>query len=165
LTAIDTKIATAATVLEDSPLSSNMSKKYNGGNPWNPKNSPNKYSGYLNMRNAIKDSVNIFAIKMEDRIGLETGAAYGKKFGLTLNETDKNSIAALALGELNHGTNTYTMANAYGVFGNNGLYTKPRLYTKVEDKTGKVILETKIDTNKFLSPQAAYIMYDLLKDQ
>lgn len=162
--AIDTKIATAATVLEDSPLSSNMSKKYNGGNPWNPKNSPNKYSGYLNMRNAIKDSVNIYAIKMEDKIGLETGAAYGKKFGLTLNETDKNSIAALALGELNHGTNTYTMANAYGVFGNNGLYTKPRLYTKVEDKTGKVILETKIDTNKVLSPQASYIMYDLLKE-
>lgn len=162
--AVDTKIATAATVLEDSPLSSTMGRKYNGGNPWNPKNAPNKYSGYLNMRNGIKNSVNIYAIKMEDKIGLKTGADYGEKFGLTLNETDKNSIAALALGELNHGTNTYTMANAYGVFGNNGLYTKPRLYTKVEDKTGKVILETKIDTHKVLSPQAAYIMYDLLKE-
>lgn len=162
--AIDTKIATAATVLEDSPLSDNMGRRYNGGNSWNPKNAPNRYSGYLNMRNGIKDSVNIYAIKMEDKIGLETGAAYGEKFGLTLNKTDKNSIAALALGELNHGTNTYTMANAYGVFGNNGLYTKPRLYTKVEDRTGKVILETKIDTDKVLSPQAAYIMYDLLKE-
>ncbi|MCY6353902.1 transglycosylase domain-containing protein [Clostridium sp. ZS2-4] len=162
--AIDTKIATAATVLEDSPLPYEMGKKYNGGRPWNPKNAPNKYSGYLNMRNGIKNSVNIYAIKMEDKIGLENGAAYGEKFGLTLNDVDKNSIAALALGELNHGTNTYTMANAYGVFGNNGLYTNPRLYTKVEDKTGKVILETKIHTNKVLSPQAAYIMYDLLKE-
>lgn len=162
--AIDTKIATAATVLEDSPLPNDMGRKYNGGNPWNPKNAPNKYSGYLNMRNGIKNSVNIYAIKMEDKIGLETGSTYGEKFGLTLNEIDKNSIAALALGELNHGTNTYTMANAYGVFGNNGLYTNPRLYTKVEDRSGKVILETKIDTDKVLSPQAAYIMYDLLKE-
>lgn len=162
--AIDTKIATAASVLENSPLPYEMGKKYNGGKPWNPKNAPNKYSGYLNMRNGIKDSVNIYAIKMEDKIGLQTGATYGKKFGLTLNAIDKNSIAALALGELNHGTNTYTMANAYGVFGNNGLYTKPRLYTKVEDRTRKVILETKIDTDRVLSPQAAYIMYDLLKE-
>lgn len=161
--AIDTKIATAATVLEDSPLSSSLGKKYNGGNSWNPKNSPNKYSGYLNMRDAIKNSVNIYAIKMEDKIGLPVGATYGEKFGLTLNNTDKNSMAALALGELNSGTNTYTMANAYGVFGNNGMYTQPKLYSKVVDKTGKTILEPKVETKAVVSPQTAYIMYDMLK--
>ncbi|MCY6483591.1 transglycosylase domain-containing protein [Clostridium aestuarii] len=162
--AIDTKIATAATVLEDSPLPDAMGRKYNGGKPWDPKNSPPGYAGYLNLRNGLKASVNIFAVKLEDKIGLDIGAKYGEKFGLTLDNVDKNSMSALALGELHHGTNTYTMANAYGVFGNNGLYTEPRLYTKVVDNTGKVLLESKIETRKVLSPQAAYIMYDLLKE-
>ncbi|MCY6958601.1 transglycosylase domain-containing protein [Clostridium brassicae] len=162
--AIDTKIFTAATVLEDSPLPAEMGKKYNGGRPWNPKNASYRYSGYLNMRNAVKNSVNLYSIKTVDKIGLQVSSTYGEKFGLSLNATDKNSIAALALGELNSGTNTYTMANAYGVFGNNGLYTKPKLYTKVVDKTGKVILEPKIETKNILTPQAAYIMYDMLKE-
>lgn len=163
--AIDSKLATAATVLEDSPLPSEMANKYaSGGKPWQPQNSNGRYSGYLNMRNAIKDSVNVYAVKLEDMIGMDTGISYGEKFGITFDNVDKHSIAALALGELNYGTNTFTMANAYGVFGNNGLYTSPRLYTKVVDRTGKAILETKIETKKVLSPQAAYIMYDLLKE-
>lgn len=162
--AIDTKIATAATVIEDSPLSTETAKKYSGGgNLWQPRNASGTYSGYLNLRNAIKDSVNVFAVKLEDMIGLDTGFRYGKKFGLNLDEVDRQSIAALSLGELNSGTNTFTMANAYGVFGNNGLYTKPRLYTRVVDKIGKTVLESKIETEKVISPQAAYIMYDLLK--
>jgi penicillin-binding protein 1A len=54
------------------------------------------------------------------------------------------------------------MAAAYGVFGNNGMRTTPRLYTKVLDSTGKVLLETKFQTVPVLSPQSAYLMYDLL---
>lgn len=162
--AIDSKSATAATVLEDSPLQSSMAKKYGSkSNPWQPKNSNGRYSGYLNLREGLKHSVNVYAVKLEDKIGLNTGIKYGEKFGLTFNNIDKHSPAAIALGELNHGTNTFTMANAYGVFGNNGLYTTPRLYTKVEDKNGNILLETKVETSKVLSPEAAYIMYDLLK--
>lgn len=163
--AIDTKLATAATVLEDSPLPSEMANKYaSGGKPWQPKNSSGSYSGYLNMRNAIKDSVNVYAVKLEDMIGIDTGIRYGEKFGIKFDDVDRHSMASIALGELSYGTNTFTMANAYGVFGNNGLYTTPRLYTRVVDRTGKTILETKIETQKVISPQAAYIMYDLLKE-
>jgi len=55
------------------------------------------------------------------------------------------------------------MAAAYGVFGNNGMRTTPRLYTKVVDRDGKVLLQTKYDSKPVLSPQSAYIMYDLLR--
>jgi len=163
--AIDLKLGTAATVIEDSPLPYDMSKKYaNGGTHWQPENSNGAYAGYINMRNAIKDSVNIYAVKLEDSIGLETGFSYGEKFGINFDTADKHSIAALALGQMSTGTNTFTMANAYGVFGNNGLYTTPRLYTKILDRSGKLLLESKIETKKILSPQAAFIMYDMLKE-
>lgn len=163
--AIDMKLATAATVLENSPLPDAMAQKYSsGGTTWQPQNDDKTYSGYLNMRDAIKDSVNVYAVKLEDMLGLETGIRYGEKYGITFDNADKHSMAALALGQLTYGTNTFTMANAYGVFGNNGLYTTPRLYSKVVDKTGKSILETKIETKQVISPQAAFIMYDLLRE-
>ncbi|MCD3297104.1 transglycosylase domain-containing protein, partial [Clostridium botulinum] len=162
--AIDSKMATACTVLEDSPLPDTMSKKYSSpGTVWQPKNANGVYSGYLGLRDALKNSVNVFAVKLEDKIGLNTGIKYGEKFGLTFDNIDKHSMAALALGELSGGTNTFTMANAYGVFGNNGLYSSPRLYTKVVDRNGATILETKTQTTQVLSPESAYIMYDLLK--
>ena len=76
-------------------------------------------------------------------------------------------MSAMALGQLDggdyEGTNPLTMAAAYGVFGNNGMRTTPRLYTKVVDRTGKVLLETKFESKPVLSPQSAYIMYDLLQ--
>ena len=162
--AIDSKLATAATVLEDSPLPEAMSKKYSApGTSWQPKNANGVYSGYLGLRDALKNSVNVYAVKLEDKIGLNTGVKYGEKFGLTFDNVDKNSMAAIALGELNRGTNTFTMANAYGVFGNNGMYSNPRLYTKVLDRNGNVLLETKTQSTQVISPEAAYIMYDLLK--
>ena len=157
--AIDTKMVTAATVIEDSPLSPKLAKL----NPtWVARNyDTSGFSGFVNIREAIKKSINLIAIKVEYSIGLKTSASYGENFGLKLTTSEKNSPAALALGEI--GTNTLTMAAAYGTFGNDGLYTAPRLYTKVLDRTGKVLFETKTFNRKVLSPQAAFITYDLLK--
>ena len=162
--AIDTKAATAGTVIEDSPLPTEIGRLYpDGGKPYNPQNYDTEgFSGYVPIREAITRSINLVAIKLEHQIGLKTGAAYGEKYGLPLNSADKTSISALSLGEIS-GTNTLTMAAAYGTFGNNGLYTSPKLYRKVVDKTGKIILENKTTNKKILSPQSAYVMYDLLK--
>lgn len=156
--AIDLKIATAQSTVADSPLSEELQKKYGGYNPTDvetPTNAP------MTIRDALKISSNLVAVKLEDKIGLDNGAAYAEKFGLSLNQTDKSSIAAMSLGEI-HGTNTLTMAAAYGVFGNNGLYSTPRLYTKVVDKKGNILLQSNYSTRKVISPQAAYVMYNLL---
>lgn len=171
--AIDTKQLTAASIVEDSPLSYDLQMKYGDkrtNTPYNPRNyDTDGFSGDVTVRTAIKRSINLVAIKIEDKIGLDTGKAYAKKFGITNILEKPNSagqydgIAAMALGELTNGTNPLTMTAAYGVFGNNGLLTEPRLYRKVVDKTGKTILETKINTSKVLTPQSAYVMYDLLK--
>ena len=119
--------------------------------------------GDITLRTALMHSRNLVAVKLENQIGIKTGADYAEKFGLTLDEHDKTSIAALSLGQLHHGTNPLTMAAAYGVFGNNGNYTYAKLYRKVVDRNGKTILENKHETKKVLSPESAYIMYDLLK--
>jgi penicillin-binding protein 1A len=174
--AIDTKQATAATVLEDSPISPEIGKLWpEGGKPWDPRNySVNSFQGYVTLREALRKSTNLFAIKLEYQIGLNTGVAYAEKFGIPLTNTEKGlnkdgkkvsepSLAALALGQIT-GTNTLTMAAAYGVFGNSGVYTEPILYTKVVDRNGKILLQKTPATRKVLSPQSSYVMYDLLKE-
>jgi len=160
--AIDLKIATAGSTITDSPLSTELQGKYgSNGNPYNPTDDEAPTNASMTLREALGKSSNLVAIKLEDKVGLANGAAYAEKFGLSLNQTDKSSIAALALGEI-HGTNTLTMAAAYGVFGNSGLYSTPRLYTKVVDRKGNTLLQSNYSTRKVISPQAAYVMFNLL---
>ncbi|MBU3181003.1 transglycosylase domain-containing protein [Clostridium psychrophilum] len=160
--AIDSKKASASTVIDDSPLSAKIANKYKtNGASYNPTDD-NKAMGPITIGSAIKTSQNLVAVKLEDQIGVATGYTYAKKFGLSVTSADKN-IATMALGQFYGGETPLLMAAAYGVFGNSGMYSSPRLYTKVVDKTGKVLLETKYTTKKTLSPLSAYTMYDLLK--
>ncbi|EOR20641.1 membrane carboxypeptidase MrcB [Clostridium sartagoforme AAU1] len=165
--AIDTKAITAGTVLDDAGLPSSIQSKYGGYNPANW----NKVSdGLITARQSLALSKNVPTVLVEDKLGVETGLAYGEKLGLVYGEKSK-FIATVALGEFTgvdedgsvDGGNPYILASAFGSFGNNGLYTKPILYTKVADATGKIILESKPKQTQVFSPQTAYIMRDLLK--
>jgi penicillin-binding protein 1A len=162
--ALDSQQATAATIIDDSPLDASIGSKYGSSSaPYNPSNDDHSFSGLTTIREAIMRSVNLVAVKLEDMIGLKTGIAYGEKYGITFDSHDKTSIAAMALGQLHHGTNPLQMAAAYGVFGNAGVYTSPVLYTKVVDSSGAVILESQKTTKEVISADSAFIMYDLLK--
>ena len=162
---IDLKMATAGTTIDDSPSGGDLTAKYKH----KVNNVNNSYLGYIPIREAVRQSVNVVAVQAEDMLGLSNGVAYGEKFGIRFNSASKTSISALALGEFDNnpkdmdGVNPLTMAAAYGTFGNGGTYTKPILYTKVVDRNNQVILESKIEQKQVISPQAAYIMYDVLK--
>ncbi|MBU3180196.1 transglycosylase domain-containing protein [Clostridium psychrophilum] len=154
---------TANSIIDDSPLSSSIAKKYasSNGTPYNPSDD-NTPRGPITIRSAIKTSQNLAAINLEDKITVATGYAYAQKFGLSVTPADEN-IATMALGQFNGGETPLLMSASYGVFGNSGMYTNPRLYTKVVDRTGKVLLNTKYITRQVVNAQTAYTMYDLLK--
>lgn len=163
--AIDTKTITAGTVLDDAGLPSSIQSKYGG---YNPANWNRVSDGLITARQSLALSKNVPTVLIEDKLGIETGLAYGEKLGLVYSEESK-VISTLSLGEFTGATdnpdggNPYILASAFGTFGNNGLYTEPILYTKVVDATGKVILEPKLNQTQVFSPQTAYIMRDLLK--
>lgn len=165
--AIDSKKATAATVIEDSPLTPDVANLYkdSSGKPYNPTNygESSDYYGYMTLRDALKHSQNLVAVKLENMIGISMGKQYAQKLGLSINDKYDN-IAALSLGELHDGTNTTQMARAYGAFGNNGMLTNSRLYTKVVDRNNVTILQTKVQSSQVYSAQAAYVVNDMLKE-
>lgn len=163
---IDSKLATAGTIIMDSPMSKEFVTSHNG---WNPHNYETKrFSGRVTIREAIKKSINIVAIKLGDMLGTNTSIDYlQNKFHLstivTTGPTNDNGLSPLALGALTQGVYPYEMAAAYGVFGNNGMYTSPIMYTKLTDNTGNDILDNTTNQSQSISPQAAYIMVNMMK--
>ena len=155
--AIDSRFATAAEIYEDAPLTGELLKEYG-----ELKNSDKKYSGDITMREAVKRSVNVYSVKLVYDMGREVSARYSEAFGISMGDESAN-LSSLALGEF-RGSTPYKMSAAYGVFGNNCLYKEPILFTRVVDKNGEVILEGKSQERQVLSPEAAYITYDLLKE-
>lgn len=159
--AIDTKKATAATVIDDAPIPKSVSS-------YSPKNSPDTYQGLIPIRESLRLSSNVGSVQTQLMVGDSTSLAYGEKFGIKFNNNSKNA-STYALGQFDNspsdpdGANTYIMSSAIGTFGNNGIYVKPMLYTRVEDQNGNVILENKKQEERVFSPQAAYIVYDMLK--
>ncbi|MBM7833733.1 transglycosylase domain-containing protein [Clostridium sardiniense] len=160
--AIDTKKATAATVVDDAPIPKSVLS-------FSPKNSPDTYQGLIPLRESLRVSSNVGAtLTQQLMVGDATSLAYGEKFGLKFNSKSRNQ-STYALGQFDNspsnpdGGNTYIMSSAIGTFGNNGVYVKPRLYTKVVDENGKVLLDSTKHEEKILSPQAAYIVYDMMK--
>lgn len=167
--AIDTKTITAATTIDDAPLPSAIANKYDPGWENTLSNHDDKLEGFISPRDAITWSKNIASVITEDKIGLKTGVAYGEKLGIKYNDVSESSMSSVALGEHNNnpldldGGNPLILASAFGSFGNSGNRSEPVFYTKVEDSTGKVLLEGKSEQIPVFSPQTAYIMYDILK--
>jgi penicillin-binding protein 1A len=73
-------------------------------------------------------------------------------------------VSPLGMGGLTYGLNTVEMAAAYAAFANNGIYTTPRTYLRVEDAEGNVILENESESRVAMKETTAYLMNKLLKN-
>ena len=114
--AIDTKLITAGTPLDDSSVSSEILKKYNFGSV-NPKNADGSMAGFVTAREALTYSKNLTSIKTVDMLGLDTALEYGERAGLKY-APESHTMSALALGQFEQpqgnrdGGNTTILASA-----------------------------------------------------
>lgn len=162
--AIDLKKVTAATIINDEP--------YTAPDGYSPKNYYKTYRGPSTIRDGIRDSMNVLAVKNMINIGVANCFDYLLKFGFTtLVEHERingkiysDKVASTALGGLTHGINQLEVTEAFGAIANLGEYNKPVFYTKVLDHTGNILLENRNKPKKILKPQSAYILTDMMKD-
>lgn len=137
------------------------------GQQW-PYNAGGGYSGPQTVRTALQKSLNTCAVKIFMQVGADYAAKNVKKFGITTVDTegDTNDLnaAALALGGMTNGVTPLEMASAYTAFPNNGVRYDTSSYIKVEDNSGKIILNNSDkESHKVLDPGVAWIMTDMLK--
>lgn len=149
---LEEKEITAATMYDDSPTSF-------GGESFS---NSTGYPGIIPVRAAIERSSNIVNMKILSNVGVEKAVKYLNEFGLTEYNSDDESIT-LALGGTVHGASPLQMAAAYGAIANGGEYIEPTFYTKLENSSGKTVLEPKQEKRRVLSEQNAYVLTNILK--
>ncbi len=133
-----------------------------GGSCYNPQNYDNVFRGPMSLRDALAQSVNIPAVKVLYLAGLRDSLNLAKKMGLeTLTNVDQYGLTlVLGGGEVR----PLDMSTAYGVFANDGLKAVTHGIMKVEDRKGKTLDETKIETERVLPEQTARLISDVLSD-
>ncbi len=133
--------------------------KHGNPEPWCPKNSNGKYSGRsYTLRNALANSVNTVTAQLIDEVGPKPVVSIVKNLGLT---GEIPEVPSIALGTPDF--NVYEMVGAYGAFANQGVYVKPVMVMRIEDRNGTVVYEYTPETKDVLSKDVAYAMVDLLK--
>tara|TARA_R110002167_G_scaffold206691_4_gene410736 strand:- start:2879 stop:4357 length:1479 start_codon:yes stop_codon:yes gene_type:complete len=131
------------------------------GNPekWCPKNSMGTYTGEnYTLKKALANSVNTVTAQLIDKVGPKAVVTIVKNLGMT---GDIPEVPSIALGTLD--VNVYEMVGAYGAFANQGVYVKPVMVTRIEDKNGMVLYEYVPETKDVLSKDVAYAMVNLME--
>ncbi|MFS4446196.1 penicillin-binding protein 1A [Maribacter sp. 2307UL18-2] len=133
--------------------------KHGNLEPWCPKNSEGRYSGNsYTLKNALANSKNTITAQLIDRVGPKSVVSIAKNAGIS---RDILEVPSIALGTID--MNVYEMVGAYGMFANQGVYVKPVMVTRIEDKNGTVLYEYVPETRDVLSKDVSYAMVDLMK--
>ena len=143
---------TAASVILDEPTAFGTYK---------PKNAGNAYYGNVTLRAALKNSLNIPAVKVIEQIGVGTARRYLTNVGIELDNRDWN--LSLALGSMTYGASPVQMAAAYAPFANGGTFRAPYFIEKITDRNGNVVYQHHDSGTRVLSAQSAYLLTDLMR--
>src|SRR5437867_4060855 len=129
-----------------------------------PENADLQYHGPVTMRQAIRESRNVPAVRfLAEYSGIEATIQTAREMGITTDIDPSKIGLSLTLGAKE--VHLVDMASAYGVLANMGLRVTPTYILKVEDSRGKVLWEQKdYEQKRVLDAGIAWIMPDILKD-
>jgi penicillin-binding protein 1A len=163
---IDSAGLTLATVFNDAPFA------YDNGtlvkNWWG-----SEYRGLNTVRTAIRDSMNVIAVEAFTLITPQLGYDYLKNFGFTtitdgvvINGKVYSDIQqSTALGGLTFGVKNIELNAAYAAIANGGVYIEPKLYTKIVDHDGNVIIDnTEPKSKRVLKETTAFLLTSAMSD-
>lgn len=165
--ALDSAGLTLADVQNDAPFN------YASGRPvrnwWG-----GSYRGLLSLRYGIAQSANILAVKTLTQISPQLGFDYLQNFGFSTLvdkrvESDGTVVSdigqPLALGGITDGVTNMELNAAYAAIANNGTYIKPKLYTKIIDHDGNVLIDnTAPETTQVIKETTAWLLTSAMVD-
>jgi len=149
-------LAGAGSTLDDSP--------FRGPQGWQPKNFDNRFRGLLPAREALYYSYNVPAVRAFQDLGTRVGVGYAERMGISTIGPSEIDNLALALGGFTHGVTAVDMAQAYGVLANNGVRVDLHTVERIVDRHGAVLYENDFNPRQVLSPQATFLVNDILQD-
>jgi penicillin-binding protein 1A len=151
--AIDQKLITAATVMED------KAKDYGG---YKPNNYDFRFRGKITVRNALAQSLNIPAVDVMQKLGVDEAVKKAREMGLSTISEDTDYGLSLALGAAE--VKPLEMTNAYAAFADGGRQHEAHLIDKIENKYGETIFRHDSKSKRVQSSEASFIISDILSD-
>ena len=157
-----------ATTFEDEP--------YNYPSGATVNNASRTYGGTTTIRTAIRNSVNVVAVKCLEQVTPTLGLQYLDNFGFTTlahgtdADTDANGNVytdanlATALGGITHGVTNVELCAAYAAIANGGNYIKPIYYTKILDHNGNVLIENTSAGRSVIKESTAWLLTNAMED-
>jgi len=129
------------------------------GKRWTPSNADGAFGPDTTMREAIKHSINLVAVRAIQRLApVEQVVAYAQRMGIS---SPLPAVASLALGVGD--VSPLEMAGAFSVFADKGVYTEPYSIVRIEDKDGNILEENSPSRREVFSDATAFIMTSMLE--
>ncbi|HTY77245.1 MAG TPA: PBP1A family penicillin-binding protein [Candidatus Bathyarchaeia archaeon] len=146
---------TPASIVDDSPIQYPL-----GGNGkiWKPDNYDRKFRGPITYQQALEESINIAAIKVQERTGIRRTVDIARRLGVESPLQENLSIAL--------GTSDLTLlelTSAYGALANGGAWVKPTAIRYVLDAQRKLLEENVPQGRQALPPDLAYVITHMMK--
>lgn len=127
-----------------------------------PENYDHQYRGPTSVRNALAQSINVPAVKMLYLVGLDRTIDFAERLGITSLAGKERYGLTLVLG--GGEVSLLEMTSAYGVFANDGNRVPYTGILRIEDTTGKIVLEYASSTTQVIDPEIARKISDVLSD-
>lgn len=129
------------------------------GTIWAPQNTSKKRIGEeVTLKWALANSNNWISAFLIKRYSPQSVITMARKMGVT---SDLDPVPSLALGSSD--ISLYEMVGAFNTFPNKGVYIKPMMVARIEDKYGNVIESFIPEKQEAMSEETAYLMLDLMK--
>jgi penicillin-binding protein 1A len=125
---------------------------------WCPDNSDFEYGEVVTLEYALANSMNTISAKLIKEFGPERVIQLAHALGI---ESEIPAVPSIALGASQLTLKEITSANAALV--NGGVYIKPTIVTRIEDKYGNVIWSPEPELRQGLDKRTAYTIVDMMK--
>lgn len=132
---------------------------YDNNKQYIPGNFGGKYpNALINMREAIKTSDNIYAVKTIDFLGPQKVVDQAKQLGIT---SSMQAVPSLALGT--SPISPFELNAAYAAIVNKGQAVKPIAITSIEDSEGNILVEEKPEKTQVADPVASALLVNMMQ--
>lgn len=180
LRALEKKLITPSTILHDSPtkFTNFDEEKYYASWPsramaqqalasdtnafYAPQNYDRKFRGNVTVRRALSNSLNVPAVEVMKKVGVEDGVNFAKHVGLTTLQEPSNYGLSLVLGVAD--VKLLELTNFYATLANQGLRNDTTAILEIKDKKDEVIYKYQPKNELIADKGNAFLISSILSD-
>lgn len=158
--AFEKGLITPATMLQDSPITYLPSPLTQDA--YSPHDYDGRTRGTVTVRRALANSLNIPAVEVLSKLGINPGLEMAQRLGITTLQDSSHYGLSFVLGSGE--VPLLQLTGAYSAFANGGYRVDPTDILEITDKNNQVLYQYQPDPVKVLKPEDAFFITSILSD-